>query len=82
MLIPQRFQGTEEQKTANFKTHNWTFEDGRCSECDSKMWHKAAEYPCGEEPQMIEVNDEDHKAEHPILSQFYSALGVKSETNS
>lgn len=56
MLIPKPFQGTKEQKELNFRTHRWVFED-RCFECDSKLWHKAAEYPCGEEPEMIEVSN-------------------------
>jgi hypothetical protein len=76
MLIPQTFQGTEQQKEANYFSHHFNPEDGRCIRCDSKMWHKAAEYPCGQEPPMIEVSEDEHKAEHPILGQFYRAMGT------
>lgn len=51
---PVPFEGTEEQKSANFKTHHFVDCCGdyeyRCSQCDCKPWHKAASYPCGVEP--------------------------------
>jgi hypothetical protein len=50
---PIPFKGTEEQKEANFRTHYFGMGadlDSRCHYCDCKPWHKAAFYPCGEEP--------------------------------
>lgn len=79
MLVPKQFTGTEQQKELNFRTHNWAFEDGRCWNCDSKMWHKAAEYPCGQEPEMIEVNQEEYAAQNPLMGKFFEALGVKND---
>ena len=49
---PIPFQGTEEEKKANFATHHFWADDGveyRCCDCDCKPWHKAAFYPCGTE---------------------------------
>lgn len=47
---PIQFQGTPERATANYLSHYWDHESGRCDRCDSKPWHAAAHYPCGEEP--------------------------------
>ena len=61
---PIRFQGTPEQKLANRQTHRFHTEqfdeddfETRCTECDCKPWHAAADYPCGTEPprEVIEV---------------------------
>jgi hypothetical protein len=48
---PVPFDGTEEEKRANFLTHQW-WQDPHdwneyCDNCGSKSWHKAAYYPCG-----------------------------------
>jgi hypothetical protein len=79
MLVPKQFTGTEQQKESNYSTHHFNPEDGRCIRCDSKMWHKAAEYPCGQEPEMIEVSQEDYVAENPVMGKFFEALGVKND---
>ena len=53
---PVRFQGTEEQRERNYRSHDWMAtgdpEDGdvRCWRCDAKPWHAAASYRCGDEP--------------------------------
>lgn len=48
---PIPFAGTEEERQANRLTHRWThYDEARCDACDSKMWHTAADYPCGQEP--------------------------------
>lgn len=47
---PMRFHGTAEQREANIDSHRWTTFDGeeyRCTFCDCKPWHTAAQWPCG-----------------------------------
>lgn len=69
--VPVPFGGTPEEAEANYRTHNFQswgfgndFGDTRCTKCDSKPWHKAADYPCGTEPQrMVIVTRDDHKWE-------------------
>ena len=56
---PVEFPGTDEEARANNTTHAWMF-DGDvmvCMDCDSKSWHVAASYPCGEEPprEIVEI---------------------------
>ena len=53
--VPFPFDTPEQQAQAmvNYHTHNFTYdhdEPARCTECDCKTAHKAALYPCGEEP--------------------------------
>ena len=48
MTVPVPFSGTQEEKDANYGTHYFGGIDSRCFMCDSKPWHKAADYPCGE----------------------------------
>lgn len=55
--IPLEFQGTEEQKKRNQRSHR-IFEDGRCVECDCKITHTAFDYPCGQEPPRVEMPDD------------------------
>jgi len=54
MSAPIPFDGSPEEAKYNFNTHQWqTFDPSEppvCGACDSKMWHVAADYPCGEEP--------------------------------
>lgn len=49
---PVPFPGSVSEKNANFDTHKFAFDgdDARCERCDSKVWHKAAYYRCGEDP--------------------------------
>lgn len=49
---PIPFNGTKTEVRENFDTHHFAFDGdtGRCMKCDSKDWHAAASYPCGEEP--------------------------------
>lgn len=50
---PVPFSGTDVMKKENFNTHIWQQVDEcevRCFHCDSKPWHAAAFYPCGQEP--------------------------------
>lgn len=68
MLVnkPIPFDGTEEERKANFNTHCFVPEDVegldfRCSQCDCKPWHVAASFPCGEAEiprHTVEVSDE------------------------
>lgn len=69
--VPVPFTGTPEEIAANYRTHHfqsWTlgddFGDTRCSKCDCKPWHKAADYPCGTEPQrMVVITNNDQSWE-------------------
>lgn len=54
---PVPFAGTEEEKAANHRSHQWGGIDGRCFECDAKPWHEAAFYPCGTTPPRETVTD-------------------------
>lgn len=49
---PVDFSGTPDEAQANRRTHDWRVCDDevRCARCDSKSWHVAANYPCGDEP--------------------------------
>ena len=48
---PVQFDGTKEEREANYQTHHWVNDgdSGRCMECDSKPWHTHANWPCGAE---------------------------------
>ncbi len=53
---PVPFEGADDQRTANRATHmfidHWFGEDSvetRCSNCDCRPSHIAADYPCGAE---------------------------------
>lgn len=66
MNVPVPFSGTTDQADVNFSTHDfrtWGYEDdmdSRCARCDCKPWHKAAAYPCGQEPpRMLVIRDGD-----------------------
>jgi len=57
---PVPFAGTPEEAKANFATHHFGYDgedyDARCISCDSKVWHKSANYPCGTEvPRQVRV---------------------------
>lgn len=54
---PVPFQGTREEAKANYLTHSWyPFADCPvCMDCDAKVWHEAANYPCGTEPDRISI---------------------------
>lgn len=57
MNVPQPFDGTPEERMANVQTHHWVADGDEivCLDCDAKIWHVAASYPCGTEPPRIEV---------------------------
>lgn len=51
---PVAFEGTEEEREANFATHLFFYSmdpneagDTRCGNCDCRPSHVAASYPCG-----------------------------------
>jgi len=44
---PKPFDGTSEERAANYATHSFGGDDGRCFFCDCKPWHLSASYPCG-----------------------------------
>lgn len=51
--VPLPFQGTDEQKRANYETHNWVREsitEVICSQCGAYVYMVASDYPCGEDP--------------------------------
>jgi hypothetical protein len=58
---PIRFAGTDAEREANFRSHDWITYDPEevpeCGRCCAKTWHAAASYRCGEEPprETIEV---------------------------
>jgi hypothetical protein len=81
---PVPFAGTQEEADANYATHAW-WDDPQdweryCDNCGSKGWHKAAFYPCGQEPPRrdvvvwVDAQGETH-ATHPTLA----ALGIPQE---
>jgi hypothetical protein len=53
--VPIKFTGTIAERIANFKTHQFIGEDGRCFSCDAKPGHAAADYPCGTSPARKDV---------------------------
>jgi hypothetical protein len=58
------------QAMLNYYTHHWTAADGdiRCVDCDCKSVHKAARYPCGEEPpRMLRTIGDDGKIISEVL---------------
>lgn len=60
--FPVPFRGTKEQREANFRTHSWgAFYDDCpvCMNCDAKVWHQAANYPCGTEPERVACEYEE-----------------------
>lgn len=59
--VPQPFEGTKEERTANYRSHSFYGEDGRCWDCDCKPWHEAAFYPCGARVPRIEVEPEEYR---------------------
>jgi len=50
---PVAFTGTDQQRTINRSSHYWLDWDGEvlCGECEHKVWHIGADYPCGQEPE-------------------------------
>lgn len=52
---PKPFEGTVNERWANYETHNFTGIDERCVRCDRKPVHIGAAYPCGAEVPRIEV---------------------------
>lgn len=49
---PVPHPGNASERAANFDTHTFRYDEGdvRCDRCDSKVWHQAAYYRCGEDP--------------------------------
>lgn len=47
MNVPVPFPGTYDEAAANFDGHWFAGEDGRCMDCDARVTHEAANYPCG-----------------------------------
>ena len=47
-----RFQGSPEERQANYRTHNWSGPDTdwRCFNCDCRPGSEASFWPCGGEP--------------------------------
>lgn len=59
---PVPFSGTQAERNANVKTHNWRQfgeSEVECVDCAARPWHVAATYPCGVEPprEMTEVRE-------------------------
>lgn len=50
--FPVPFDGTAAEAATNRATHAWSdlYGETRCGRCDSKLSHRAADYPCGTEP--------------------------------
>lgn len=57
--VPKPFDGTDDEKKANYETHEWMPYEVPvvmvCRKCDAKDWHVAATYPCGVEPERMIV---------------------------
>lgn len=47
-----RFQGSAEERQANYRTHQWSgpLTDHRCFNCDARPGSEASFWPCGQEP--------------------------------
>lgn len=62
--IPVPFEGTDEEKKANYNSHTWgtSYDEVRCSVCDCKPWHYHAEYPCGVEAPRMDIEAGDFSA--------------------
>jgi len=54
---PHPFATPDDQLKAieNYQSHHFAYSDdeARCTECDCRTTHKAAFYPCGQEPPRI-----------------------------
>ena len=46
-IAPVKFNGTEAERQANLRSHQFDPEYGRCMWCDCRPWGRVAEYPCG-----------------------------------
>jgi hypothetical protein len=46
---PIPFNGTEQERRANYGSHDWTSFNGEivCFSCDCKPWYESSYYPCG-----------------------------------
>jgi hypothetical protein len=70
---PVKFAGSEQEMLANRASHFWVNFDGEvvCSDCDHKIWHVGASYPCGVEPprESVEVDVTD-------ITQLHQGLGA------
>ena len=58
---PVAFTGSDEQRTTNRQSHRWVTSDGEiiCAQCDHKIWHLGADYPCGQQPDRETVTREN-----------------------
>jgi len=63
--MPKPFDGTDEERRANFQTHDFTGADDRCFICDHRPSHYGASYPCGTPVPRItaEITDEGIKVQ-------------------
>lgn len=68
--FPVPFQGTKEQAKENYLTHSWyAYDDSAvCMECDAKVWHQVANYPCGVEPERMECTYEEWMKSRPKVA--------------
>lgn len=78
---PVPFGGTEEEKDANWNTHQWWYDpqtwEQMCDHCGSKVWHKAAMYPChAEVPRRDVVIVEDENGKRYQCDPELLAIGV------
>jgi hypothetical protein len=53
--MPKPFDGTDEERAANYATHDFSGADSRCYICDARPSHYAASYPCGTPVPRVEV---------------------------
>ena len=60
--VPADFTGTEAERVANYRSHAWTTyrldendAETVCGRCDTKPYHKHADYPCGDEAPRVDV---------------------------
>lgn len=67
---PVPFKGTETQRQANRRSHQFVGIDGRCFRCDHKSWHVGADYPC-----MAEVPRESVEIDNPGTTDLHPGLG-------
>ena len=68
---PVPFTGTDTQRLLNRGTHHWMAWDDEilCDNCEHKIWHVGADYPCGQEPQRETVT-----RENPSLGDLHPGL--------
>jgi hypothetical protein len=73
--VPARFSGSEAEKAANFDSHGFDWESGRCWKCDCRPFGRVAEWPCGASVPREDVSDAEGSAAVASLAAGVWMLG-------